>query len=183
MSDEKNTDNNKVNVDLNLGGLLGGGLGKLVDLASQLSENGEEIKSRLEDLENGISSEQQFTTKGGANGVFGFQVKTIGGQQRVQTFGNIKKEKEADEPSVSAVREPLVDIIEADDKTTIIAEMPGVQEDAITLTPSGQQLTLEAEGFAGRRYEKIIDLSVELQEENITHSYQNGILEITVNHT
>jgi HSP20 family protein len=188
MADSKQSDSrqstpkNKVNIDLNLGSLLGGGLGKLVDLAQQLNENGAEIKSRLQDLEKGLSGEQTFSTKSGANGVFGFHIKTIGGEQKVETFGNIRQEEQG--PTLSSSREPLIDIIEANDSLTLIAEMPGVNPDAIQVTPSGQQITLEADGFGGRRFEKIIDLAdllkTPLQEDKITHNYQNGILEITI---
>ncbi|MEM6429665.1 MAG: Hsp20/alpha crystallin family protein [Deinococcota bacterium] len=179
MADDKDK---KVDVDLSklLGGSLGGSLGKLVDLASSLSQDGETIAERLKNLDSNLneaSSTREFQDSSGRSGVIGFRIRTgIGGETNVDTFGNVYQEGE----EVSDVREPLTDIYDQGDTLSIIAEMPGVSEDAVSLTVNGMALTIEATGRSGRRYQKDLVLPDHANTEMMTKSYQNGILEITI---
>jgi HSP20 family protein len=170
------TDNNDKKIDVDLSKLLGGSLGKLVDLASTLSKDGETIAERLKNLD-GTDSTREFQDSSGRSGVIGFRVRTgIGGETNVDTFGNVYQEGE----TVSDVREPLTDIYDQGDHISIIAEMPGVSETAVELSVNGMALTIEATGRSGRRYQKDLVLPDNAQTAAMTKNYQNGILEITI---
>ena len=77
-----------------MGGIFEG-IGNLIDLASKLSEEAKEIKR-----------EGEIKGLGGkAKGVYGFSIRTlVGGKPVVETFGNIKRQKEG---SVSVKPDPV----------------------------------------------------------------------------
>ncbi|MEM7736493.1 MAG: Hsp20/alpha crystallin family protein [Deinococcota bacterium] len=174
------TDDNDKKIDVDLSKVLGGSLGKLVDLATNLSKDSETIAERLKNLDSNlsdVSSTQEFQDSSGRSGVIGFRIRTgIGGETNVDTFGNVYQEGE----TVSDVREPLTDIYDQGDHVSIIAEMPGVSEDAVKLTLNGMALTIEATGRSGRQYQKDLVLPDNAQTDAMTKNYQNGILEITI---
>lgn len=180
MADEQ--DKNKQNkdykktVDVDLGKLLGGNLGKLVDMASSLSQDGETIAERLKNLE-GVNTTREFTDEQGRTGVIGFRIRTgLGGETNVDTFGNVYGE----EGHVSETREPLTDIYDRGDHLSIIAEIPGVAEDAIAITFKGMTLTIDATGRNDQRYQKQIVLPDHAQTDTVHKHYHNGILELTI---
>jgi HSP20 family protein len=153
---------------LSLGGLFKG-IEKLIDLAAELKET-EEIKKEGEiDLSR---------LKEGMKGVYGFSIKTVvGGKPVVETFGNIKKTPEG--PVVEEEREPLTDVFDEKDEVVIIAEIPGVSEDGISLDLKGDILGISAVG-KNRKYHKEVLLPVQVKKETLSYSYKNGILEVRV---
>lgn len=155
------------NDNAGIGGLFGG-LGKLLELAQELQKN----------AQNGSSSETNFTTPSGLNGVFGVNIRTVNGEARVEPFGNVVK-KDAG-ARVDAVREPLTDLLEDETGYTIIVELPGVDPNSIRVTLEAGQLEVNASGGAGRQYAKTLELTRAVSAENLRRSYQNGILELTV---
>jgi len=179
VADENDKDKQnqyKKTVDVDLGKLLGGNLGKLVDMAASLSQEGETIAERLKDLD-GASKTREFTDDNGRTGVIGFRIRTgLGGETNVDTFGNVYGE----EGNVSDTREPLTDIYDRGDHVSIIAEMPGVAEDAIAITFKGMTLTIEATGRNEQRYRKQIVLPDNAKTDTVHKHYQNGILELTI---
>lgn len=159
---------------LGLGGLING-LSGLVEKASELAEKGEALSKSGEFRVGGIPP----GVRGGKDvkGVYGFTVRTMaGGKPKVQTFGNIKKTPKG--PVVEEIREPIVDVFEEGDTIRAIAELPGIQEADVHIEVKGDMLTLSAEGK--RKYHKEVLLSAVVDEENITSSYENGILEIVL---
>jgi len=154
---------------LGLGGLFKG-IEKLIDLAAELKEAGDEIKKEGEiDLSH---------LKGGMKGVYGFSIKTaIGDRPIVETFGNIKKTPEG--PTVTEEREPLTDIFDEKDRVVVIAEIPGVSEEDIILDLKGDILEISAVGN-NRKYHKEVLLPVEVKKETLSHTYKNGILEVRI---
>ncbi|MBU1121156.1 MAG: Hsp20/alpha crystallin family protein [Candidatus Omnitrophica bacterium] len=154
---------------ITLGGLFKG-FEKLIDLAADLKEAGGEIKKEGE-----IDLSQ---LKEGMKGVFGVSVKTaVGGKPVVEPFGNIKKT--ADGPVVKEEREPLTDVFDENDEIVIMAEMPGVDEEGVTVSLKGDILEISGAG-KNRKYYKEILLSMELKPETLTYSYKNGVLEVKI---
>jgi len=156
-----------------VGGLFKG-IEKLVDLAERVEEAGGEIKRRGKIK--GLGSKD-------AKGVYGFSIRTgIGGQPRVQTFGNIRSTKKKAgtgkrKVEVTKTREPLADVFDEKDHVLIIVELPGIDEKSISLDMKENMLILEA-GSAERKYEKEIILDAQVDFEAREVSFNNGMLKL-----
>lgn len=155
---------------LSLGGLFKG-VEKLIDLAADLKEAGGEIKKEGEiDLSH---------LKKGMKGVFGFSVKTaVGGKSVVEPFGNIKKTPEGS-VVVEEEREPLTDVFDEKDEILVISEIPGVDEEGISLSLKGDILEIFASS-KNRIYRQEVLLPLEVKQENLSYSYKNGVLEVII---
>lgn len=151
-----------------LGGLFKG-IEKLVDLAGKLEEKG------------GISKEGEINfdhIKKGMKGVYGFTINTAGGgTPKVETFGNIKKTPEG--PKVDEEREPITDIFDEKNEIVVIAEMPGIEENDLTIDLKEDILEISAIS-KNRTYRKELLLPVKLITSNLSHKFTNGILEIRI---
>ncbi|MFH1798260.1 MAG: Hsp20/alpha crystallin family protein [Candidatus Omnitrophota bacterium] len=173
---KRKTKNEKQDLDLDFGigklslGGLFRGIEKLVDLAGDLKEAGGEVKKEGEiDL---------GRLKEGMKGVFGFSVKTaMGGKTVVEPFGNVKKTPKG--PKVEEEREPIVDIFNEKDEVVVMAEMPGVKQEAISLDLKEDILEIKAVS-KDRKYRKEVLLPAKVQAKTLTSNYRNGILEIRV---
>ena len=165
----KKEKNDKVEIDFGTGrvsfGGLFKGLGNLIDLASRLSEEGVEKTGEIRGLPRG------------ANGVYGFSIKTMAGKPVIESFGNIRETTRG--PVVEEVREPIVDIFDEQDHILVIVELPGVSENEIKIEVAGDILNLTA-ADKDRKYAKEILLPGKVKPELIKTSYNNGILEITL---
>jgi len=170
MEKDKNKDK-KEESDFDLFGLGGlfKGIEKLVDLAGKLEESG------------GIKKEGEINfdhIKKGMKGVYGFTIKTAGaGAPKVETFGNIKKTPEG--PKVDEEREPITDLFDEKNEVVVIAEMPGIEEDAIKIDLKGDILEISAAG-KNRTYRKELLLPITTGKKNLKHKFTNGILEIRI---
>lgn len=154
---------------LKLGGIFKG-IEKLIDIAAELQEAGGEIRREGEiDLDK---------LKKGMKGVYGFSVKSaVGGKPVVETFGNIKKTPKG--PTVEEEMEPLTDIFDEKEEILVIAEIPGVQEEGITVELKDDILEISAKSKT-RKYHKEVLLPAKVKRETLTYTYKNGILEIKV---
>jgi HSP20 family protein len=164
-----------IELDLGLGKLSFGGLfkglGNLIELAGKLAEEGGEFKQ-----------EKAFTAKGPGgkdlNGIFGVSIRTLdGGKSVFETFGNIKKTPKG--PVVEEVREPIVDVFDEQGHIRLIAEVPGVSEEGLSIELKGDILSLNA-ASKERQYAKEILLPCPVKKETLQRSFHNGILEITI---
>ncbi len=171
----KTREEEPIELDLGLGKLSFGGLfkglGNLIELAGKLAEEGEEFRK-----------EKAFTAKGPGgkelNGIFGVSVRTLdGGKSVFETFGNIKKTPKG--PVIEEVREPIVDVFDEQGYIRLIAEVPGVSEEGLSIELKGDILSLNATG-SGRQYAKEILLSRPVKKETLQKSFHDGILEITL---
>jgi HSP20 family protein len=175
MTEKKKKEEAGVDIDIGIGKIsLGGlfkGIEKLVDLAENLKEAGGEIKKEKEiDLSH---------IKEGMKGIFGFSVKTaIGGKSIVEPFGNIKKTTEGS-IMVEEQRDPITDVFDEKYEILVISEIPGVEEEGISLTVKGDILEISAVSKS-RNYHKEILLPVAVKQENISYSYRGGILEVRI---
>jgi HSP20 family protein len=112
--------------------------------------------------------------------VYGYSVK-IGpdGKPVIREFGNIKPGpgREGEPPlNLQERREPLIDLIEEDEKLKVVAELPGVSKEEIKLYVTSDTLTIDVD-TPERRYHKELDLPFEIVEKSAKSSYLNGVLE------
>ena len=165
----KKEENDKVDVDFGMGKISFGGLfkglGNLIDLASKLNEEGVERSGEIGGLPNR------------AKGVYGFSIKTMAGKPVVESFGNIRETARG--PIVEEVREPMIDVFDEEDHILVIAELPGVSENEIKIEVAGDILNLTASD-KDRKYAKEILLPGKVNPDSVKTSYNNGILEITL---
>lgn len=110
--------------------------------------------------------------------VYGFRI-TIGpdGKPKVEEFGNVKRVGR--KPKVVEEMEPLVDVIEEEDKIKVIVEMPGVEKDKINLKASEDTLVVRGSN-SNRKYYKEITLPAKVKPESAKATYRNGVLEVTL---
>jgi HSP20 family protein len=70
-----------------------------------------------------------------------------------------------------------VDVHRTDDDVRVVADLPGVEKEAIDLTCDGEVLTISA-GSGHRDYEERVSLPVRVDEHSATATYNNGVLEV-----
>jgi HSP20 family protein len=164
-------------------GEKGGGESRFSRILSGLTDIAEKLNEISEKGEN-VSEKGEFTfpsKEGGVKGVYGFTFKTaLGGKDdriKVEPFGNIRKDKKTGAVVVQEIHEPLIDLFEDAVATTLIAEMPGVGPDDISLEVRDDVLTISAEK-GEKKYRKEILLSHALIREKITVTCNNGIVTI-----
>ncbi|WJY11082.1 Hsp20/alpha crystallin family protein [Pectobacteriaceae bacterium C80] len=163
MSSKKN------DVTGNVEGILRG----LGDLVEKLVETGEQIKR---------SGAFDIDTNDGKNAkaVYGFSIKMgLDGNQenRVEPFGNIRRDEQTGKATVQEVSEPLVDVIEESDHVLVLAEMPGVADEDVQVELDGDILTLHSER-GSKKYHKEIVLPCSFDDKAMERSCRNGILEV-----
>lgn len=107
--------------------------------------------------------------------VWGFEI-TIGpdGVPKVKEFGNIRRVGRA--PRISEEVEPIIDVIDEEDKVRVVAELPGVEKDKISLKASGPKLIIKASNH--KKYYKEVDLPAEVDISTAKATYRNGVLEV-----
>lgn len=149
------------------------GLTNIAEKLNEISEKGE-----------GLTKKGEFTypsKEGGVKGVYGFSLKMgLGGkddQIRVEPFGNIRKDKKTGEAVVQEIHEPLVDIFEDKDATTLIVEMPGVGPGDIKIEARDDVLTVFAEK-GEKKYRKEILLHHSVSTGKTQVACNNGIVTI-----
>ncbi|MFA4904629.1 MAG: Hsp20/alpha crystallin family protein [Desulfobaccales bacterium] len=149
------------------------GLTDIAEKLNEISEKGETVTKK---------GEFTFPTKkGGVKGVYGFSLKTgLGGKDdaiKVEPFGNIRKDKKTGEAVVQEIHEPLIDVFEDEDATTLIAEMPGVGTGDIKIDVRDDVLTISADK-GEKKYRKEVLLSHSPAKDRIKVTCNNGIVTI-----
>lgn len=164
----KSDADNEVNIDLGLGGLFKG-LSSFMDVLSDMVDKAEPTE---------VNQTGEFKVKGmgdKAKGVYGFSIKSgLGGNPRVESFGNIRSTREG--PVVSETREPMVDVFDEEKEMLIVAELPGVSESEIQVEVQEDILTLTTTGE--HKFAKEILLTQAAQAGTLQKTYKNGILEL-----
>lgn len=138
----------------------------------------EEIRRLMKEMERVHEfGTERFRTIIGKPYVWGFEI-TIGpdGVPRIKEFGNIKRVGRV--PKITEEVEPMIDVIDEGDKLRIVAELPGVEKDKISLKASGLKLIIRASNH--KKYYKEVDLPAEVDISSAKASYRNGVLEIEV---
>ncbi len=108
--------------------------------------------------------------------VYGFSMR-IGpdGKPIIHEFGNIRRMR--GRPIIVPEREPLVDVVEADDEIIVTIEVPGVEKDQINLNCTETELRVSVK-HPERGFDKTIELPAKVRPEEAKASYRNGILEV-----
>jgi len=148
------------------------GVGDLMEKLGELAEKGENLSK---------TGEIQFGEKDkGLKGLYGFSVKMgLGGKDiKVEPFGNIRRDKNSGETVVEEIREPIVDVFEEEDHTLVVAEMPGISADDVSIDVKDDVLTISAEKRGDKKYRKEVFLPKAYPREKMVVSCNNGILEI-----
>ncbi|MBA2679246.1 MAG: Hsp20/alpha crystallin family protein [Ktedonobacteraceae bacterium] len=173
---QKKKDDENVVVDFGMGKISFGGLfqgiGSLIDLVSTLEEEGKE---------EGHGTKEFTSPSGKVNAVYGFSVKTnLGGKPTIEPFGNVRKTARG--TVVEEERQPLVDVFDEKDHILLIIELPGIEEEHITTSISGDIFTLVAAN-GDRKYSKEVVLPKDIDASTMKKKYKNGVLEIRINKT
>ncbi len=113
--------------------------------------------------------------------VYGYSV-TVGpdGKPKVTEFGNLKPETSTGKPQVDVEekREPLADVIPAENEVRVIVELPGVDKEDIKLSGTADKLTISVD-TPERKYYKEVELPIKVDIKQATSKYKNGVLDIT----
>ena len=72
-----------------------------------------------------------------------------------------------------------VSIYEADDVVRVVADLPGVEKESIQIKCDGRRVTVSA-STDHSDYEERIELPVRVDEHSATATFNNGVLEITL---
>jgi HSP20 family protein len=102
------------------------------------------------------------------------------GRPQIRQFGNIKPSSHTgflQQPTLSAEREPLVQVDATDKEVKIIAEMPGVSKDKIRINAYDRCIEIKSED-PNRKYHKTIEVPEDIDIESGRSKYNNGIIEI-----
>lgn len=70
-----------------------------------------------------------------------------------------------------------VAVYEEDDRLRVVADLPGVEKEAIDLRCDGKTLTISAHGER-RQYDERIRLPTRVDEHSADASFNNGVLEV-----
>ena len=87
--------------------------------------------------------------------VYGYSMK-VGpdGKPEIQEFGNLKKGLKGP-PQIKEEREPLVDIVDANDEIHVVVELPGVEKSDIKLHGSEDSLTVSVDTPQSKYFKEI----------------------------
>jgi len=107
--------------------------------------------------------------------VYGFSCTAEPGKEPVfQEFGNIRPSYRGIEPSQG--REPLVDVMDEQDKYRIFVELPGVEKDKVKLDVAENSVQIRTEDE--RKFYKRIELESPVDADSAKASYKNGVLTV-----
>jgi len=81
------------------------------------------------------------------------------------------------DPRIKEQREPLVDVLDEEEGVAVVAELPGVEKEDISLQASEGRLTISVDN-PQRKYHKELSLPEEVNPKPVKTSYKNGVLEV-----
>jgi HSP20 family protein len=113
--------------------------------------------------------------------VYGFTVRMgPDGIPHIQQFGNTKLGKSvAKGEAPGTEREPLTDIIEAQDHIAITIELPGVEKEDINMEIFEDSISIDVD-TEQRKYHKELPLPENLDTDSIKATCKNGVLDIVI---
>lgn len=110
--------------------------------------------------------------------VYGFSCTAEPGKEPVfQEFGNIRPSYRGIEPSQG--REPLVDVMDDQDKYRIFVELPGVEKEKVKLDVAEKSVQIRTEDE--KKFYKRIELESPVDADSAKASYKNGVLTVELN--
>lgn len=126
----------------------------------------------------GGMSTRAFSLPNGAQGVYGFSIRSgLGGEEspRMSEFGNVKMTNEG--AVVSETREPLVDVFDEGTEILVVFELPGVADGDANVELNGDVLALSARG-PRHRFECETLLPAAVDPESVSRDHANGYLQV-----
>ena len=180
-----------------LGGFLPG-LGKMVAglknseaFKERFEEVDREIEKRMKEGGGGATSRGRSSIGMRPHVDVNYSVRTLSGEKHVSSFSGkeeAQRQRGREKEHVKEIRvdkeevkqkEPLIDIMAEKDYIMVIAEMPGVEEEAIKaeIGDSGTKLIIFTEGEDKKRYYKEVDLPSPVKGE-LKRMYKHGVLEV-----
>ncbi|OUJ18250.1 Molecular chaperone HSP20 family, IbpA [Methanonatronarchaeum thermophilum] len=100
---------------------------------------------------------------------FGFSVRMDqSGEPEIRSFGDRVKDEG---------RGPLVDVFDEGEQVTVTAEIPGVDEEDISVVVQDSRLLIEAESESDRYYREV-ELPRSVDRESMDMDYKNGVLSL-----
>ena len=113
--------------------------------------------------------------------IYGYSVSMDGkGNTSIREFGNITISKETqDESPLVYSQERLVDVIIEPKQVRILAELHGVDKSRIKTTVTKNSVTIRAVSRSSK-YQKRVQLAIDVDPETSHTRYNNGCLEITL---
>ncbi|AEH60886.1 heat shock protein Hsp20 [Methanosalsum zhilinae DSM 4017] len=114
--------------------------------------------------------------------VYGFSLTQKPGEEpEIREFGNVPSSKRGNDTEGHKVRiderKPLIDVLETDSDIHVIAEMPGIEKEDISLNATDSSVELKA-SRGDRKYSEYIDLPAKIDPDTAKATYKNGVLEI-----
>jgi HSP20 family protein len=161
-----------------------------LDISEAFKEIEEMLTKEIEKLSNSTSNNliREKTLPNGTKlkswgpFVYGYSM-TIepDGKPKIREFGNLNAKRQLEKPQIESKpeREPLTDIIEADDEVRVIVELPGVEKQNIELSGTNYKLTISVD-TPQHKYFKEVEMPTKVDSEKATSEYRNGVLDITV---
>jgi HSP20 family protein len=177
------------------GGFFGSGGWNFDDMFREFDETRKDMErtfsEQFKNIENKVTKDlvREYETPEGGKVrevgpiVYGYSM-TIGpdGKPKIREFGNVKSPFAVrgffEQPSLSAEREPLIDISSTDKEVIIVAEMPGISKEKIRIDAYDNSVEIKSED-PNRKYHKTIEVPDDIDIESARSNYNNGILEIT----
>jgi len=178
-----------------LGGVLGGMLNVLgvkIDLGQLLSSPEDltgqlgALRQKLKEAGGKATLSDEEWRAGGATvtgyirtrGLLGDQEFHIGTAGRRESGGDARRG--ATTPEATEVVEPVTDVFDEAGEVTLIANVPGVALDDLTVTVNDGVVTIATKPSARRGYRKELRLESELDPGSLRASCNNGVLEVHV---
>ncbi|WP_181691732.1 Hsp20/alpha crystallin family protein [Natronomonas sp. LN261] len=75
-----------------------------------------------------------------------------------------------------------VSVYETDEEVRVVADLPGVEKESLRIKCDGRHVTISA-STAASEYEERIELPARVDEHSASASFNNGVLEITLERT
>ena len=112
--------------------------------------------------------------------VYGYSV-TVGpdGKPVVREFGNVRRGGGTPWKELQDKREPLIDVVGSKEDVRVIAELPGVNKEDISITVNEKSVVISVDTEA-RKYYKELDLPASVDPRGARSTYNNGVLEVTL---
>jgi len=158
------------------------------DIDEMMREMERAFSDQFKDFEKGLPKNlvrESKTPDGGVKKefgpiVYGYSV-TIGpdGKPVVREFGNVKSGEGKPWKAIQDKREPLVDVVSSGKEVRVIAEMPGVNKEDISVTVKETSMTISVDK-EDRGYYKELELPGVVDPNGARSNYNNGILEVTI---
>jgi len=158
------------------------------DIDEMMREMERAFSEQFKDFEKGLPKNlvrESKTPDGGVKKefgpiVYGYSV-TIGpdGKPVVREFGNVRTGEGKPWKAIQDKREPLVDVVSSGKEVRVIAEMPGVKKEDISVTVNEKAMTISVDS-EDRGYYKELELPGIVDPKGARSTYNNGILEVTI---